>query len=185
MNDLKFKFAELYRTKKYLYLRFIRTKIYKREDAEDILQDVFTNIFESIQNDPKEITNPEGWVFRSIKNRLVDFYRKKKIYTYSKIDSLTDEDISETESIWNSNFNENPEKILINKELFSSIEQSMNVLTKRQKEAFVKNKFQGISFIDIAKDQGLTLNCVLSREWVARLKMRNVLQDIYKECVEK
>ena len=64
---------------------FIKSKVSSTEDAEDILQDVWLQ-FSSITN-IDELQSISGWLYAVSKNRIVDFYRKKKTdrledYTY-------------------------------------------------------------------------------------------------------
>ncbi|MEJ5146674.1 sigma-70 family RNA polymerase sigma factor [Sphingobacterium kitahiroshimense] len=47
-----------------------------KEDAEDLVQDVFINAFESYTNF-KGNSSPLTWLMRILKNKVADFYRKK------------------------------------------------------------------------------------------------------------
>ena len=63
-------------------LGFIRQRIRSSEDAEDILQDVlyqFLRGFEDIRS-TERITS---WLFRVARNRITDYYRKKKPEPFS------------------------------------------------------------------------------------------------------
>ncbi|MFC1482700.1 RNA polymerase sigma factor SigZ [Candidatus Margulisiibacteriota bacterium] len=58
-------------------LRFVRSKVKNKEDAEDILQSVFLKIHEQKRN-IKAIKNVEGWLYQITRNAIIDYYRKHK-----------------------------------------------------------------------------------------------------------
>src|SRR3954453_8501619 len=55
---------------------FIRTKVDNKEDAEDILQDVWFQLSNLVNAD--EIAQMGSWLFRVARNKITDKYRKKK-----------------------------------------------------------------------------------------------------------
>ena len=56
---------------------FIRAKVATPEDAEDILNDVFTKLTQAI-NENVMPDNLSSWLYRVTKNRIVDYYRAKR-----------------------------------------------------------------------------------------------------------
>ena len=70
---------------------FIRSRVPTNEDAEDILQDVFFQLSgtgETIQS----IERVNSWLFRVARNRIIDWYRKKKTVSWSDHAGRTDDD---------------------------------------------------------------------------------------------
>lgn len=59
-------------------LYYIRKRIKKSEDANDILQDVF---FKIIKSDVEIKSTPEltSWIYKVTKNSIIDYWRKNKI----------------------------------------------------------------------------------------------------------
>src|SRR5215813_13620934 len=55
---------------------FIRGRVKTDEDAEDILQDVWYQFSNVLENEPIEQTS--AWLFRVARNRIIDKYRKKQ-----------------------------------------------------------------------------------------------------------
>jgi RNA polymerase sigma factor (sigma-70 family) len=55
---------------------FIRKRVANREDAEDILQDVFYQFVNMMQ--AENIEKAAAWLFRVAGNRITDWYRKRK-----------------------------------------------------------------------------------------------------------
>src|SRR5499427_10862709 len=56
---------------------FIRRRVPDPRDAEDILQEVFYELVEANRL-LMPIDHVTGWLFRVARNRIVDFFRKKK-----------------------------------------------------------------------------------------------------------
>jgi RNA polymerase sigma factor (sigma-70 family) len=66
-------------------LSFIRFKVEKSEDAEDILNDIFAKLTK-ISNENAIPENISSWLYRVTKNSIVDYYRaKKNLSNYQKI----------------------------------------------------------------------------------------------------
>ena len=56
---------------------FIRKHVADREDAEDILQDVFYELIEAYRM-MKPIEEATAWLFRVARNRITDLFRKRQ-----------------------------------------------------------------------------------------------------------
>lgn len=59
-------------------LLFLLKKLPRKEDAEDILNDVFFEAVDSLFLLKKE-ENISAWLYKIASNKVVDFYRKKKV----------------------------------------------------------------------------------------------------------
>jgi len=68
----------------------IRRRVPDPRDAEDILQDVFSEFVEANRL-LMPIDNITGWLFRVARNRIIDLFRKKKTVNFSDT-SIEDED---------------------------------------------------------------------------------------------
>ena len=181
--SLRKNIVDIFKSKKTDYIRYIKLKIDKKEEAEDILQDVFFNVLDDLQKNPtKEIVNIEAWIFTAIKNKIIDFYRKKRPSTFSAIEDLFKQEIEQVnlKSAWCQN-EFNPENILINNETSEEINKGISILTEEQKEIFMKNKIDGISFKQISKETGININTLLAREFQGKKKLKKILEPIYQE----
>jgi RNA polymerase sigma-70 factor, ECF subfamily len=69
---------EFYKTFSPKILRYLIQKLPNREDAEDLANDVFLEAIDSLSMLEKE-ENISSWLYRIAHNKMVDFYRKKKI----------------------------------------------------------------------------------------------------------
>src|SRR5688572_14984125 len=72
-------------------LNYIRSKIRSREDAEDILQNVFIKISSNLDKLTEDV-KLKNWIFTVTRNAIIDYYRananKKKVEAPQE---LTDE----------------------------------------------------------------------------------------------
>lgn len=56
----------------------IQSRILNREDAEDILQDVFYQLARVSNEDRSEIERISSWLYRVARNSILNFWRKKR-----------------------------------------------------------------------------------------------------------
>ena len=76
MNQTKFDSKEEQIEKLYQpMLNYVKKRIQKIEDAEDITQEVFYKLSKSDQN---KIANIKSWIYTTAKNTIIDYYRTKK-----------------------------------------------------------------------------------------------------------
>src|ERR1700716_2884925 len=73
---------------------FIRRRVPDPRDAEDILQDVFYELVEANRL-LMPIQHVTGWLFRVARNRIVDFFRKKRSESFSDTAVPHDDDEEE------------------------------------------------------------------------------------------
>jgi len=59
---------------------FIRSKIRSLEESEDLLQDVYFQALSSL-NVLEAVDNLAGWLYTVARNRIIDWYRKKRLPT--------------------------------------------------------------------------------------------------------
>lgn len=69
------KLYQLYSPKIHKYLKY---KLPKHEDAQEVLNDVFFEAIDSLALLKKE-ANISAWLYKIAHNKVVDFYRKRKI----------------------------------------------------------------------------------------------------------
>ena len=70
--------VEFYKTYSPKILSYLSTKLPSVEDAEDLTNDVFLEAIDSLSLLQKE-ENTSAWLYRIAHNKMVDFYRKRKI----------------------------------------------------------------------------------------------------------
>lgn len=178
--DLAIQIEELFRTDRKKYLGFIRQRVRTPEEAEDILQDVFTNVLAASRDVNKPIDNLASWVFTSVRNRIIDTYRKKKAHTFADLGGKDDKEdsIDYVERYLGDN-SYSPELDLVRKTIWESVTEGLEEIPEEQKWVFIKNEFEGVSFREMSEETGININTLLARKRYAVLYLRKKLQGLY------
>jgi RNA polymerase sigma factor (sigma-70 family) len=149
---------------------FIRKQVADRQDAEDILQDVFYELVVAYQL-MKPIENAGAWLFRVARNRIIDLFRKKQP---EPAEDLALED-------WLPSADEGPDAAYARAVLLEEIEDALAELPDEQREVFLAHEVEGISFNELSARTGVNVNTLLSRKRYAVLHLRQRLRSIYNE----
>jgi len=183
--DLTTQIEHLFRTDRKKFLGFIRQRVRSHEEAEDILQDVFTNVLAASVNVQKPIENIASWVFTAVRNRIIDSYRKKRAETFSDMQTPghSDDGIDSYENYLR-DISSVPDTDLIRKTIWESVQHGLAELPAEQREVFVRNEFEGISFREMSEQTGVNINTLLARKRYAVLHLRRKLKDLYKSVNE-
>lgn len=159
---------------------FIRRRVPDPRDAEDILQDVFCELVEANRL-LMPIDHVTGWLFRVARNRIIDFFRKKKPEGFTDTTIVDDDDeLLRLEDLLPSP-DGGPEALYARRVLLDELELAIDELPEDQREAFVGHELEGRSFKQMAAESGVSVNTLLSRKRYAVLHLRERLQKIYAE----
>jgi len=159
---------------------FIRRRVPDPRDAEDILQDVFSELVEANRL-LMPIEHVTGWLFRVARNRITDLFRKKKPQSFSDT-AVADEDdeLLQVEDLLPSP-DAGPEALYARNVLLEELELAVDELPEEQREVFVAHELEGRSFKEMAAETGVSVNTLLSRKRYAVLHLRERLRSIYAE----
>ena len=159
---------------------FIRRHVPDPRDAEDILQEVFSELVEANRL-LMPIEHVTGWLFRVARNRITDLFRKKKPESWSET-ALVDEDdeLLRLEDLLPSP-EAGPEALYARNVLLAELELAVDELPEEQREVFIAHELEGHSFKEMAAETGVSVNTLLSRKRYAVLRLRERLQTIYDE----
>ena len=162
---------------------FIRKRVDRNEDAEDILQEVFYQLAEADLL-MKPIDQVAGWLFTVARNRITDLYRKKKPEPLPEPYSDDDEEnaIEDLGSLFIDN-DSNPETEYLRSMVMEEFENALNDLPQEQKEAFELNEIKGMPFSEISNLTGVPVNTLISRKRYAVLYLREQLGILYEELI--
>jgi RNA polymerase sigma factor (sigma-70 family) len=162
---------------------FIRRRVADREDAEDILQDVFYELVEANRL-LMPIDHVTGWLFRVARNRIIDLFRKKKPASFSEIELTSEEgERLQLDDLLPSP-DAGPDALYARQVLLEELDQAIAELPQEQREVFVAHELEGRSFKEIAEKTGVNLNTLLARKRYAVLRLRERLQDVYDEFMK-
>jgi RNA polymerase sigma factor (sigma-70 family) len=158
---------------------FIRRRV-PELDAEDILQDVFFELVEAYRL-MKPVEQVGAWLFRVARNRITDFFRKKKPQSFENgPGGKEDEEPFPLEDLLPSP-DAGPEAAYARSVLLEELDAALEELPEEQREVFVAHEIQGRSFKELAAETGLSVNTLLSRKHYAVLHLRQRLQAIHDE----
>lgn len=163
-----------FRGQKHQLLGYIRGKIGSIEESEDLLQDVYIQALNQL-NVLDEIDNLAGWLYTVAKNRVIDWYRKKRLDTVpihnSPEDQLTLEELlsEQSESTWDDETRE-----LVNEAIIAAIDS----LPEKQKYVFVQQVIEEQTFKEIAEELGESINTVIARKRYAVQFLQHELKEI-------
>jgi RNA polymerase sigma factor (sigma-70 family) len=143
-------------------------------DGEDIVQDVALNIF-----DRADLTIPieylSAYVYRAVRNRTIDFLRKRKRPVIS-LDRDNDENIeySLSDLIFDRRYE--AEKELEKKHLRARIYKAINSLSDQQKAIVIETEFEERTFRELAHEWNIPIGTLLARKSRALKKIRKILE---------
>jgi RNA polymerase sigma factor (sigma-70 family) len=163
---------------------FIRRRVGDPRDAEDILQEVFAELVEANRL-LMPIEHVSGWLFRVARNRITDFFRKKKP------EALSDAAVGGEDEEWRHledllpSPDAGPEALYARNVLLDELELALDELPPEQREVFVAHELEGRSFKEMAAETGLGVNTLLSRKRYAVRRLRERLQGIYDEFTKR
>jgi len=163
---------------------FIRRRVPNEADAEDLLQEVF---FELVRAHRLllPIDFVTGWLYRVARNRITDLFRKKRPQAFSEGALETNEgELLELDDLLPAR-DGGPEAEYLRNLLLDELRQAVAELPAEQREVFVAHEIEGRSFKELAAETGVNVNTLLSRKRYAVLHLRERLQGIHDEFLEK
>lgn len=161
---------------------FIRGRVDTDEDAEDILQDVWYQFSNIMNSEPIEQTS--AWLYRVARNRIIDKYRRQEPGSLEEMLTGDDEGEFTFREILLAN-DANPETEHLRNRFWEQLFAALDELPEEQKQVFVLNELEDISFSEISERTGEKINTLISRKRYAVLHLRKRLEQLYKEITEQ
>lgn len=140
-------------------------------DADDITQETFVKIWKNLKKyDPTK--NFKTWILTIAKNTALDFFKKKKMLTFSDFINNNDdasllETIPDPEPL--------PDEIFLKKDLAIELNKIIEQLPKTDQLIIKLHHQQELTFQEIAEIIGQPLNTVKSRYRRALIKLREMI----------
>jgi RNA polymerase sigma factor (sigma-70 family) len=159
---------------------FIRKRVGDPLDAEDVLQDVFSELVEAYRL-TKPIEQAGAWLFRVARNRITDLFRKNKPEPLAARRPLDEDgELGQLEDVLPS-LDAGPEAAYARTVLLEELEDALDDLPDEQREVFVAHEIEGRSFRELSAETGVNVNTLLSRKHYAVLFLRRRLEAIYAD----
>lgn len=146
-------------------LKYLSSHTRCQEDAEDIMQEVFTSCYKARESFDPERCSEQAWLFILARNRLKNYYRDYKIH-----DSLDD---METEV---SDYRDENEEAVHLMECREMIAKALEYLDDRSRTIVVLRFFDRRNCGDIAEAMGITEGNVRVIQNRALHQMENFLK---------
>ncbi len=151
---------------------FIYSKIMNRDISEDLFQETFIKVIKTLK---RGVYNEEGkflpWVMRIAHNLVVDYFRKSsRIPIYDNkgefdIFQIIGDDIPNIESS------------LISDQVRKDLHKLISELPIDQKEVLKMRLYKNMSFKEIAKSSGVSINTALGRMRYAIINIRKLIDQ--------
>lgn len=157
---------------------FIRSRVADPLDAEDVLQDVFSELLAAYRL-VKPIDQAGAWLFQVARNRIVDLFRRKRS---SGVQAAGDRDGEETGALEDllPSPDAGPEAEYARGVLLDALEDALDDLPEEQRDVFLAHEFEGQTFREISAETGVGVNTLLARKRYAVLHLRKALRSIYQ-----
>jgi RNA polymerase sigma-70 factor (ECF subfamily) len=169
-------FRELVSTRQNLVFNTVLGFLQNQEDAEDVSQDVFIKILESIGQFKGE-SALSTWVYRvSVTSALEFLRRKKRKKRFGFMSPLWGENNEQTVEL--PDFH-HPGVALDKRENAAILFKAIKKLPENQQIAFILNKVEGLSYQEVAEIMNTTLSAVESLLHRARTNLKEILKKIY------
>lgn len=160
---------------------FIRKRVPSETDADDILQEVFYKLAWA-DAAMMSIEHISGWLYRVVRNGIYDWRRGQKSRRDQfehDLENVSLEDIGDILTAPGSN----PELAYLREQVWYELETALAELPPEQREIFELTEFGGLSYKEIAADQGVAVNTLMSRKRYAVLHLRAKLADLYLQLM--
>jgi RNA polymerase sigma-70 factor (ECF subfamily) len=153
--------------------------IHNKEDCEDIVQDVFIEVYQSIHNFRGE-AKLTTWLYRIAVNKSLNYLRKTKIRrNILSMESLFGGDKSRPSEVEDNSIR--PDENIEQNERARILFSALRALSTNQRIAFVLNKYEDLSYKEIAEIMNTSLPAVESLIHRAKINLQKKLYVHYKK----
>ncbi len=154
--------------KYYVPLCFFANRYLKDMDqSRSLVQQIFVDIWEK-REDINLNSSVKSYLFYSVKNRCIDFFRLKKNKVFP--------DELDTDTL-QAPFND----LIEEAELAELINTSINQLPEKCREVFALSRTEGLKYFEIAKKLNISVKTVEMQMGIALKRLRDKLNSKYRE----
>ncbi|MGB9702439.1 MAG: RNA polymerase sigma factor [Candidatus Kapaibacteriota bacterium] len=162
-------FDELYRRYASSIYTYCVKMVTNRDEAQDILQDTFTNVFERLKTKKEPIENIAAYLFKTAKNLCINTKNRDNV---KKLKVDASKYVTYQES-------------LESKERQEWLEAALNELPIHQKEIIILKEFMNLSYNEIAVVLDIPRSSVGVMLLRAKSKLKDILSPIINDLQEK
>lgn len=141
----------------------------QREDALDIVQEVFIKLYRSIKNF-KGKSNFYTYLYRMTLNHAIDYSRKMKKSPFLRPNWEKEPEPIEEET-------QRPDYQASKKQFEERVKRAMERLSEDQRGILILREIEGLSYQEIVEIMKCSLGTVMSRIHYGRKKLRELLKE--------
>ena len=150
-----------------------------KEDAEDITQEVFVKVFNSIRKF-RGNSKLSTWIYRITTNKCLEFIRKKNAKKrFAFLQSIFGNEIPIDKSKYFTEF-KHPGIELENKERSEILFNAINRLPEAQKIVFTLHKIEGMSYHEVSEITQKSISSIESLMFRAKKNLQKSLENFYQ-----
>ena len=169
-NDEAFRILhDRYRQRLFAYVRQMLSSC-SRQDAEDVLQDVFVRAYGSLRNDNREM-NVRAWLYRVAHNRCIDHLRRP-IPPAAEIFEVSRKPLQD------------PVEEAQRRDDLRQLVVDVGQLPEQQRSALLMREIDGMTYADLANALDVTVAAVKSLLVRARVGLVEAAEARDADCVE-
>lgn len=163
---------------------FIGSRVARREDAEDVLQEVFYQLLRTTAGDLGRIEHMSAWLFRVAQNAISNLWRKRRedeLPSYGGDDCMACEELQEV--LFGSDVPD-PDMVYLRKLVWLELDAALDELPPEQREVFCLTVFDGMPVKEISRLTGVSVPTLLSRKHYAVTFLRERLGELYRDIMD-
>ena len=163
---------------------YIRRQVGDLGDAEDLLQDVFEELFSAYQL-TQPIEQVAGWLLRVARNRVIDRYRSRareaRVIDRGRGGQGGEDGEPRLIDEWPAPAGGGPDDVYMREQWLAQLGAAIETLPPAQRDVFIAHEIEGRSFRELAQAGGENINTVLGRKHAAVRALRERLRDLQDE----
>ena len=163
-------------------LGFIRQRVPPLPDAEDVLQEVFYELVEMYRL-TKPIDQTLAWMFTVARNKINDFYRRKKVDTLEEMTSNLDNE-EDGLSLFDILPDDSTKDPMMQETILEALSEALEELPAHQRLVFELHELEDKSFKEISDITGVKVSVLLAEKRQAILFLRDRLGYLYDELFD-
>lgn len=158
-------FKEIFNTYYEPLVRFCMQRIKNQQDAEEIAQDIFVNLW-SKREEISITSSLSGYIFRSARNRIINLsqHEKVKINHREQVIARSNESGYETDHF-------------TKKEIGLLVKETVNSMPEKRKKVYLLSRNQGLKYTQIGEQMNISVKTVEAHISAALNQLRTTLKD--------
>jgi RNA polymerase sigma factor (sigma-70 family) len=171
------KLAEFFRSEYERLVGYVRKMIddTAERDGEDIVQEVIANAF-NLADVNAPIENISAYLYQSLRNRIVDYLRKRKASTVSLEEVVLEaSNLRLADLLYDSR--DNPIVEFEKREMLHLLFEAIEALNEDQRAVLIETEFEGRTFKELSEAWQVPVGTLLARKSRAVANIRKIFQD--------